>query len=100
MSRIPKQKEGEMSATKPPRVAVVWRGDQEARRMATPQNNRFHRVFEELGKLGIAAEPAVFADDMADEVRTQLLQVDGVLVWVDPIHDGSARIPTPSSRWG
>src|ERR1700736_1078633 len=28
---------------------------------------------------------------MADEVREQLLSVDGVLVWVDPIHEGQTR---------
>src|SRR6202023_3874726 len=39
----------------------------------------------------IRAEPAVFADDFADEVREQLLAVDGVLVWVDPIHEGQTR---------
>jgi hypothetical protein len=73
------------------RVAVLWRGDSAARRDATPANNRFYRVFEELAALGIEAEPAVYADDMADEVREQLLKVDGVLVWVDPIHDGQTR---------
>src|SRR5262249_38778679 len=36
-------------------------------------------------------EPAVYADDMVDEVRTQLLGVAGVLVWVDPISDGRTR---------
>jgi hypothetical protein len=64
-----------------PKVAVVWRGDREARRMATPKNNRYHRVFEELAALGIHAEPAVFDEAFADEVREQLLAVDGVLVW-------------------
>jgi hypothetical protein len=73
------------------RVAVLWRGDRESRRAATPQNNRFHRVFEELAAIGIHAEPAVYADDIADEVREQLLAVDGVLVWVDPIHEGQTR---------
>jgi hypothetical protein len=77
--------------TETARLAVLWRGDREARRNATPQNNRFHRVFEELAVPGIHAEPAVYADDIADEVRDQLLQVDGVLVWVDPIHDGQTR---------
>ncbi len=72
-------------------VAILWRGDHEARRVATPQNNRFHRVFEELSASGIHAEPAVYADDIATEVRNQLLQVDGVLVWVDPIHQGQNR---------
>jgi hypothetical protein len=73
------------------RIAVIWRGDRDARRAATPQNNRFHRVFEELAALGIDAEPAVFDEDFAGEVREQLLAVDGVLVWVDPIHEGKTR---------
>jgi hypothetical protein len=80
-----------MANTKRYRVAVLWRGDPEVRRNATPQNNRFHRIFEALTALGIHAEPVVYADDVADEVRQQLLAVDGVLVWVDPIHDGKTR---------
>ena len=73
------------------KVAVLWRGDRQARSEARPDNNRFHRIFEELAAVGIHAEPAVYADDIADEVREQLLTVDGVLVWVDPIHDGQNR---------
>jgi hypothetical protein len=73
------------------RIAVLWRGDREARRAATPQNNRYHRVFEELAALGIYAEPAVYAEEFADAVRQQLLAVDGALVWVDPIHNGKTR---------
>jgi hypothetical protein len=80
-----------MTHVKHYRIAVLWRGDREGRRAATPQNNRFHRVFEELAALGIDAEPAVYADDIAEEVREQLLAVDGVLVWVDPIHGGKTR---------
>ena len=72
-------------------VAVVWRGGREARRAATPQNNRFHRVFEELAAIGIEAKPAVFDEEFADEVRDQLLTAHGVLVWVDPLHEGKAR---------
>ena len=55
------------------------------------QNNRFHRIFEELAAVGIHAEPAVYDEDFADEVREQLLGADGVLVWVDPIHQGKTR---------
>ncbi len=72
-------------------IAILWRGDHEARRAATPRNNRFHRIFEELAALGIGAEPAVYVDDLVDEVREQLLRTDGVLVWVDPIHEGLTR---------
>ena len=74
------------------KLALLWRGDRQARRNSTPHNNRFNRVFEALAALGIHAEPAVYADDMASEVREQLLQVDGVLVWVDPISEGQNRI--------
>jgi hypothetical protein len=73
------------------RVAVVWRGDREMRRTATPGNNRFHRVFEELAAIGIHAEPAVYDEEFAEEIRAQLLTVDGVLVWVDPLHEGKTR---------
>ncbi len=76
----------------PGRLAVVSRGDRDARRDATPQNSRFHRVFEELAALGIHAEPAIYDEEFADEVRAQLLAADGVLVWVDPLHNGKTRI--------
>ena len=72
-------------------IAILWRGDHAARRNATPRNNRFYRVFEELAALGIHPMPAVYADDIADEVAEQLSRVDGVLVWVDPIHEGQTR---------
>jgi hypothetical protein len=75
---------------KPYKIAILWRGDAE-RQAATPQNNRFYRIFEELGTVGIHAEPAVYDEEFADEVREQLLAADGVLVWVDPIHQGKTR---------
>jgi hypothetical protein len=80
--------DGTMSRYK---IAVVWRGNRETRVSATPLNNRYHRVFEELAALGIHAEPAVYSDDMTDEVREQLMTVDGVLVWVNPLDNGLTR---------
>jgi hypothetical protein len=74
------------------RVAVLWRGDREARSTATPQTSRLHRLFEALALRNIHAEPAVYSDDMAEEVRAQLSVLDGVLVWVDPLCDGHNRI--------
>jgi hypothetical protein len=73
------------------KVAVLWRGDRQARDTATTESSRFVRIFEALARRNIHAEPAVYADDMADEVRRQLLGVDGILVWVDPISDGQTR---------
>ena len=83
--------DGRKSSTPNHKVAILWRGDAQARRDATRQNNRFFRIFEELETAGIRAEPAVYAEEFQDEVREQLLATDGVLVWVDPIHQGKTR---------
>jgi len=72
-------------------IAILWRGDAAARRDATPQNNRFVRVFEALAASGIEARPVVYDEGFTEQVRNQLLAVDGVLVWVDPIHQGKTR---------
>ena len=72
-------------------VAILWCGDHQQRRDATPHNNRYRQVFEELIGLGIDAQPEVYNDDIPEEVRAQLLKADGVLVWVDPIHEGRTR---------
>jgi hypothetical protein len=73
------------------RLALLWRGDREVRRQATPANNRWHRIFAAMAALKIHAEPAVYCEEAADEVHEQLLTVDGVLVWVDPLSDGRTR---------
>src|ERR1700676_4850587 len=80
-----------MTGNEAGKLALLWRGDRQARSEATAHNNRLNAVFEALAKLGIQAEPAVYADEMADEVRQQLLGCDGVLVWVDPISEGQNR---------
>jgi len=48
-------------------------------------------LFRAFAAEGIHAEPAVYRDDFCAEVRDQLLQVDGVLVWVNPIQGGHDR---------
>ncbi len=78
--------------TKIGKLALLWRGDLETRRNATPGNNRWRHIFAELAALDIRAEPAVYCEEAAEEVRDQLLKVDGVLVWVDPLSDGRTRV--------
>jgi len=73
------------------RVGLMWSGDREARRNATRTVTRLSGVFEALAAVGIHTEPAVYADEFADEVHVQIMQLDGVLVWVDPIVDGRNR---------
>jgi hypothetical protein len=80
-----------MPQARPHKIAILWRGDRDARQTVMPHNNRYVRIFDELAALAIAAEPAVFAEEFADDVRRQLLGVDGVLVWVDPLSGGRTR---------
>ena len=72
-------------------VAILSRGDAAARRDTTPQNSRFVRVFEALAAVGIEVHPVIYDETFVDAVRDQLLAADGVLVWVDPIHQGKTR---------
>src|SRR6185295_9068329 len=73
------------------RIAILWRGDQAERRGTEPETSRFKAVFAALAAVGVDAEPVVYEDDVLDVVRSQLATLDGVLVWVNPIHEGRNR---------
>jgi hypothetical protein len=73
------------------RIALVYPGTRADRRDATPSDNRFAAVCAAIARLGAYAEPAVYHDDFAAEVRDQLLRCDGALVWVNPIEDERDR---------
>src|SRR5829696_2469636 len=81
--------------SKPParlgRVAILWRGNEAARRSAAPETSRFKAVFAALADVGVDAEPVVYEDDVLETVRAQLATFHGVLVWVNPIHEGRNR---------
>jgi hypothetical protein len=74
------------------RIAILWRGDEGERRSATPATSRFKSVFAALADVGVDAEPIVYEDDVRNELRTRLTRFDGVLVWVNPIHEGRNRV--------
>ncbi len=73
------------------KVAVVCTGDRRLRESGLPENHRLMPVLHALRNLGMQAESAVYHDDFCDEVRKQLLDVDAVLVWMNPIQDGRDR---------
>jgi hypothetical protein len=74
-----------------PKIVILWHGDGEARNNATAEKNKFSKVFEEFQRYNFTAEPAIYNDEFVDKVRHQLNQVDGVLVWVNPISNGRDR---------
>jgi hypothetical protein len=57
----------------------------------TPETSRFKAVVAALTDVGVDAEPVIYEDDIRDAVRSQLAAVDGVLVFVNPIHEGRNR---------
>ena len=73
------------------RVAIVYRGDDEARTSATLETGRFSGIATALGELGIASEAVVYDEAFADEVSARLKCVDGVLVCVNPLDTGRDR---------
>jgi hypothetical protein len=73
------------------RIALVLRGDRAVRDAVTVENSRLAPVAEALASVGLAAEPAVYSEEMVDEIRDQLLAVQGVLVWVDPVSGSDDR---------
>ncbi len=80
-----------MSAGKPPRLAILYPGDRAARVRADAAESRFPALFQALRSANVAVEPAVYHDDFCSEVRQQLAQVDGVLVWYNPMEGGRDR---------
>lgn len=80
-----------MSTRSHPSVALLYPGDRAMRDRADPAESRFAALFDALSASGVRAVPAVYNDDFAEEVREQLSDVDGVLVWCNPIEGGRRR---------
>jgi len=78
---------------RPLQVGIVYPGDAEVRRLATRENNRFAALFAAFAAHGVNAHPAVYNREQAGELREQLRQLDGALVWVNPIEAGHSRAP-------
>jgi hypothetical protein len=81
------------------RVAIMFAGDPSTRATLELEQTRFGDIAKALRGVGLDVEPAVYADDVVDELHEQLLRVDGVLVWVDPIRkDGNRAKVDPLLR--
>lgn len=80
-----------MTGVQARRIAIVWRGDRQARDTATGADSRLKAIFSALATEGLVPEPAVYHEDFADEVRAQLLGTAAALVFVDPVSGGTRR---------
>src|SRR4051812_43183182 len=68
---------------------ITWSQDRDA--ATSIAFSRFAPLMAELAKRGAIAEPIPYCDDSLGHVRDQLLKLDGVLVWVNPIESGQNR---------
>jgi hypothetical protein len=73
------------------RVAIVFPADAEQRLATKVGESRFSGVANALYAAGIEVVGAPYADEFVADVRSQLLGVDGVLVWVNPVQGGRDR---------
>lgn len=72
------------------RIAILCPGDREARSKATGETSRFADLFRAFAGR-VRAELAIYHDEFRSEVREQLLRLDGVLVWMNPLEGGRDR---------
>jgi hypothetical protein len=79
--------EPEVTPAGPARIGLVWRRDESAER----EESRLQPIFAALRALGVDAVPVLYSDEAVAAARAQLLQLDGVLVWVDPMAYGRDR---------
>src|SRR5258705_9879448 len=77
-----------MTADSRPRIAILSPRERDAQ---APQDTRFAKVYAALSALGMHVEPALYHDDVCAEVRSQIMRVDGVLVWFNPDEGGRDR---------
>jgi len=73
------------------RVAMMFAGDPSVRATVKLEETRLGSIAKALRDVGLDVEAASYADEVTDEVREQLLGVDGVLVWVDPVRKDGNR---------
>lgn len=74
-----------------PRIGLLSRGARPPGRQSARAAERLAPLYEAFAALGVLVEPVVYADDAFAEVRAQMLELDGVLVWVNPVQDGVDR---------
>ncbi len=74
-----------------PRIGVLWRGDRQAEAPWPAADRGLGPLFDAFAALPAVIVPVPYSDEAVDDAREQLLSLDGVLVWVNPIQDRASR---------
>jgi hypothetical protein len=72
-------------------IALLYPGDRAMRDRPDPAESRFAPLFDAFARAGTPVVPAVYNDDFAGEVESQLRRCRAVLVWCNPIESGRRR---------
>jgi hypothetical protein len=74
------------------KIGLLWRAAWDPYEPGDPvTGTKLRGMFDALRDLGVEAQPVVYADDRIEAARAQLLELDGALVWVNPIEKGLDR---------
>lgn len=73
------------------RIGILWRDDRKARPPVPDARHGLAPLYQAFEQLPVTLRAVVFDDSAIEEVRDELLGLDGVLVWVNPIQDGANR---------
>ncbi len=75
------------------KIGLLWRAEWDPLPHGGPiaDTCKLRGVFVAFRECGIEAQPIVYSDDTVESAREQLLGLDGVLVWVNPIEQGLDR---------
>ena len=75
------------------KVGLLWRAEWDPTEAhgSIVESCKLREMFSSFAALGVPAQPVVYSDDTAEAARDQLLSLDGVLVWVNPIEQGLDR---------
>ena len=72
-------------------VAIVYPADANDRTSPKLDHSRLAATATALRAAGLEVIGVPYADETVEQVRAQLLRVDGVLVWVNPMEQGRDR---------
>jgi hypothetical protein len=74
-----------------PRLGLLWRGDHLIEPPSPRAEQRLAALLDAFAQLPVEVVPVVFAERYLGAIRDQLLALDGVMAWVNPIQDGQNR---------
>ncbi len=73
------------------KIGLVWHGDRDTRNSVDLSSSRFAGAAASIEACGMEAVGVIYNDDFIDEVRNQILGLDAIQVWVNPIVGGRDR---------